>query len=101
MGTKYQRKHYVITAWQDDDLPQFGKIEDIMIVQDTVFFRIICTETLGIDRHFHSFIINIVNREVTVVAYSELVDHQVFNAHLVNDNHQRIYITFRSHIERL
>ncbi len=97
MGTKYQGKYYVITTWQDDDLPRFGRIEDIIVVQDTVYFKVTCTQTLGIDRHFHSFVVkNSSNTEI--VSYSELADHQVFNAHTVN---QTMYITFQSHIENL
>lgn len=57
MGTKYQHKGYVITSWQDDDLPQFGRIEDIIVVEGAVYFKIACTVTVGIDRHFHSFVI--------------------------------------------
>ena len=97
MGIKYQRESYVITAWQVDDLPRFGRIEDIIVVQDTVYFKVTCTETLGIDRHFHSFVVK--KCSITeIVSYSELADNQVFDAHTVN---KTMYITFRSHIENL
>ena len=54
--------------------------------------------TVGIDRHYHSFCINKTTEEC-VCWLSELVDYHPFQGHrLSNDS---LYITFRSHIERI
>ena len=81
-------------------MPQFGKIEDIAVVQDAIFLDLIVYKTVGIDRHFHSFVITKGNRR-TVVTLSELMNYQTFNAHLIGNNYRQHYITFRSHIEKL
>ena len=94
-GTKYRCHDYVIIGWQDDDLPKFGRIRDLIVVQDTIFFELTCVVTLGIDRHFHSFN---TNKGEMVLQVSELVDHQVFNTHFLTIG--LLYITFHSHIEK-
>ena len=40
-----------------EELPQFGKIIDIIVVESKVFFCLSLYVTKGINRHFNSFII--------------------------------------------
>ena len=40
-----------------EDLPQFGKIIDIIVIESKVFFCFCLYVTKGIDRHYNSFMI--------------------------------------------
>lgn len=99
-GIKYQKPDYVIMGWQEDDLPIFGQIQDIMVTDhDEVFFELMAYDTLGIHRHYHSFVIQKSLHEAAILSISELGYHETFYAHrLINDS---LYITLRSHIEKL
>ena len=46
---------YVLIGWQEDDLPLFGLIEDILVINGCALFKVIKYATLKIDRHYHSF----------------------------------------------
>ena len=40
-GTKYTYLDYIIMGWQEDDLPLFGRIVDILVVNsDHVLFQV-------------------------------------------------------------
>ena len=81
-GIKYQQQDYVIISWQDDDdLPIFGHIISIFVVQNTAFFKIQMFVTLGIDRHYHSFVIHEGDEKEVVVCLTELMDTSVYNSH--------------------
>lgn len=98
MGIKYSHLDYIIKGWQSDDLPNFGRIENIIVVNDNAL--LFCVQdciTAGIDRHYHSFSISVTG-EKDIVCLPELVDHHTFYGHLVNNG---IYITLRSHIEKV
>ena len=74
--------------------PIFGHIQDIMVIGE-VLFRVITYTNIGINHHYHSFVIQKSSENFFWI--SELVEHQIFQAHrLVNDGN--LYITFRSHI---
>ena len=97
MGVKYTFTEYVLIGWQDDDLPAFGQIQCIVVMDSIVLFQVTKCHTLGIDRHFHSYVISRSNG-VELCSLLELVDYHPFRAHNLN-GHQ--YITFRSHIENV
>ena len=98
MVIKYTCLDYVVKGWQSDDLPIFGQIKDIIVVNDSaLLFCVQDYETAGIDRHYHSFSISVTGEE-DVVCLPELVDHHTFYGHLHNGS---IYITLRSHIEKI
>ena len=98
MGVKFFRHNYVIVGWQRDDMPQFGKVEDIMVIEEAVYLSVISTETLGVDRHYHSFVINSRAKGNLILLLSELVDFYVYHAHFIKGC---VYINVRSHIERM
>ena len=83
---------------QEDDLPLFGRINDIILINGSVLFRANQYRTQGIDRHYHSFCIS--NTAVESVCWlSELVDYHPLKGHrLLNSN---FYITLCSHIEKM
>ena len=57
MGIKYTFEEFVIIGWQCDDLPVFGQVTHIVVVNDFVLFGVTPFSTLSIDRHYHSYII--------------------------------------------
>ena len=62
------------TRWQEDDLPLFGRVEDILTINDNVLFSVVKYKTLGIVHHFHSYSI----RKTTfldICWLSELIDY--------------------------
>ena len=98
MGTKYMISEFVVIGWQCDDLPVFGQIQHIAVVNDFVLFGVALYCTLGIDRHYHSY--NIIRKnEAAIYSLSELVDYQPLRAHFLTNGH--LYITLRSHIENV
>ena len=56
-GIKYQPGDYVITGWQHDDLPSFGCILAVYIMNGVIFLEVTSLISCGIDRHFHSFVL--------------------------------------------
>lgn len=95
MGVKYTLTEYVIVGWQDDDLPEFGQIQCIVVIKGLVLFTTTKYCTLGIDRHFHSYVIRR-SGEVQLYSLSELIDYHSFPAHCLNSH---LYIALHSHIE--
>lgn len=96
MGTKYNFHDYILIGWEDDDLPRFGCIQDILFVDNEALFQVLEYKTLGIDRHYHSFCVKQSNVQ-SIYWLRELPDHHSFQSHRLS-NHS-LYITFRSHIE--
>ena len=97
MGVKYTFTEYVLIGWQDDDLPAFGQIQYIVVIEGIVLFTVTEYHTLSIDWHFHSCVINRSDK-VELCSLSELVYYHPFRAHNLN-GHQ--YITFHSHIKNV
>ena len=54
-GVKYSRHDCILISWQADDMPNFGRIGDIIVVEEHAFFIVNVLSALGIDGHYHSF----------------------------------------------
>ncbi len=98
LGIKYMCSDYLLVGWQDDDLPIFGRVQSIIVVKGNAMFLVGVYNTLGIERHYHSFVIN-KTANVATCWLSELADYQPLQAHLLTNG--RVYITFRAHIENI
>ena len=100
-GMKYQNTDYIICGWQDDDLPKFGSISTIFVVNNIAFFKVATSTTVGIDRHYHSYLVRCHQNhcEETVVCATTLIDHQPYRSHLLSNG--SLYISIRSHVEKL
>ena len=44
-------------GFQEDDLPQFGKVYDILLAKEEAFLCILVYVTKGTDAHYHSYVI--------------------------------------------
>ena len=96
-GTKYSNSDYVLVGWQDNDLPLFGRINDILVINSAALFQVHKYETLGVDRHYHSFCIR-KGSSAGLYWLSELVDSYPYQGHILLNG--CLYITFRSHIAK-
>ena len=56
-GTVYHLTQFVLSGWQGNDLPQFSKIEELISIQDVAIMVATHYRTVGIDRHYHSYLI--------------------------------------------
>ena len=99
MGSKYSVSDYLLIGWQDDDLPIFGKVHFIAVVIGKPLFATCSYHTIGIDRHYHSFVLSRGTEAYSMYWLSELPLCQPFKAHQLTNG--CCYITFRSHIEKL
>ena len=100
-GVKYQIADYVITGWQDDDLPLFSYISSIYVVNNIPFFKATANRTCGVDRHFHSYLLEACpdEPEENITCVSSLIDHQAYQSHLLCNG--GLYINVRSNVEKM
>jgi len=98
MDIKYLQSDYVLFGWQEEDVPIFGHIQYVAVFNNNPTFGVVKYYVLGIDRHYHSFIIKKTS-EVATYWLSELVDYQPLQAHLLRNG--CTLITFHSHIENI
>ena len=98
---KYELTDYVITGWQADDLPIFSCISTIYVVNHTPFFKVAANRTVGVGRHYHSFLLEACpdEQEESIVCVSSFIDHQTYQTHLVHNG--GLYVNVRSHVEKV
>ncbi len=85
LGIKYGIQEYVIIDYQEDDLPLFGKIEDIAVIDEKALLCVSMYRTLGFHHHFHCYVIGLEYKHLL----SELEDYQPLRGHShrnVNDD---------------
>ena len=56
-GSKYYQGDYVLCGFQQDDMPEFGKVFDILLVKNEAFLCASIYTTKGTDAHYHSYVI--------------------------------------------
>ena len=98
MGVKYTVQDYVIVGWQEDDLPIFGRIEYIAVIDQRALFSVQVYQTCGIDRHYHCYLIE-KKADFMYVWLTDLVDYHPIYAHTLRDG--SLCITLRHHNERI
>ena len=90
----YRLAMFILTGWQDDDLPQFSEIKDILITNSTHYLLVRIYTTIGIHRHFHSYIIKGTNTE-DILPLNKLQGYPPMVGRSIN---RQLYITLRSHV---
>lgn len=95
-GIKYTKMDYVLIGWQADDLPHFGRIDEILVTRGIAFLTVSKHSTFGIDRHFHSFCVK-ESHSSCVQTIPNLPHPNTFRARQMRDD---LLITSRSHIIR-
>ena len=96
-GEKFFRSEFVITGFQSDDLPLFGKVEDILVVSSTIpLLAVKMYRTEGIHMHIDGYQIFPTN-ETTIILLSILTHKLSFCSHtFIGDKFS--YIVFQSNI---
>lgn len=94
MGIKYTNSDYILIGWHKNDLPVFGRIQYIFVINNAAFFVVTVYHVFGIDSHYHSFVIYN-TEEVVMKSFKDLPEHQSFRAHLKGGS---LFITFKSHL---
>ena len=87
--------HNVLTGWQENDLPIFGHIQSIIVINNVALLIVSLYNAYGIDRHYHSFAVKETG-EVITQCLTRLIAYQTFRTHVKNGT---LLITFRSFIE--
>ena len=64
-----------------------------------VIFKTKSVTTLGVDRHYHSLMIDNRNMNFDINFLSELKDSRTYHSHLLSNG--GLYITLRSHVEKV
>lgn len=95
LGVKYMHSDYILLRWQENDLPVFGRIVDIVVISSSALFEVTPYIAYGIDRHFHSFVIQR-GGETEYHWLLDLCHFETFRAHSKDGS---LFITFHSHIE--
>lgn len=93
MGAKYHAKEFIIIGWQDNDLPVFAKTLNVYVKSQEVFFKVQKFTTLGIVRHFHSFVIQKTDQVEYFKGFSEYLPCSAIS------QNELLYVTLRSHVE--
>ena len=96
-GEVYRSSAFLLTGWQEDNLPAFSSIQDIIVVDKNLFLIVCKFTTVRIDRHFHSFVVSKVGAQ-QLTTLDQLVDTHPLYGHYVRGN-SLVYITMRSHVQ--
>ena len=97
-GETYHPSEFVLCGFQEDDLPIFGRIDDIMVVTSTPIFSIRLFTTLGINNHLLSYAIEHAHRSTLILIHvSQLIYPEPLSPHqrIGDDN---VYIALRSQV---
>lgn len=96
-GEEYHRSSFVHYGWQKiDDLPQFAKILDILVVVGAPLLYVKLYETEGINNHLlaHSIIST---HKTAVIHLVNRANNEIYHAHTyIHD--RRLYIAMRAHV---
>lgn len=76
MGVQYAKSDYVLIGWLDHDLPVFGRIQNIIVINNVAFFVVIVYHAFGIDCHYPSFVIHKTG-EVSTISFADLVENHI------------------------
>ena len=100
-GIFYNLHDIILYGFQEDDLPVFGKIFDILLVKQTPFLCVQLFSTNGMDHHYNSYVLQLTDSK-EVVPMSD--QHKYFNllnpmqSHSVPVLPGTIYIVTKYHI---
>ena len=99
MAARITTQEFVLCDFQEDDLPVFGKINDIIVITGTPLFSLKLFTTLGINNHLLCFVIERTHRSC-FVCVSRLKFPEPLSAHsCIGDSNT--YIALRSHVPNI
>lgn len=92
-GHSYHSSDFVLCSWQEDDLPRFGQIRDMIVITGTPILAVKLYNTLGINNHLLSYAITS-TLQSSVISLSNLVHFQPLSAHTCCGD-SNVYIAMR------
>lgn len=93
-GVKFYPNEYVHCGWQDNDLPQFAKIQDIIVVEEHPVLYVQKFQTIGIHSHLLAYQLSCMYSH-TLLMVSSLYNKNTFSAHtFIGDG--KLYITVKN-----
>ena len=97
-GTKYCNKGIIaVTISMEPALPIFGKIKEIWIIQDFVYFEVSILETVCMKSSYQTFKVKCIDdEEIFICPYERLVD---FNVYHIKKVEQELYIPIKYDID--
>lgn len=98
-GYKYENSEFVLYDWQADDLPVFGKIVDLLYINNTSFLLLASYTTIGLYDHFDSFVIE-PNSLTQVVDVNNIIltYHPPVIAYSFRSKSHCLYISLKFHV---
>lgn len=95
-GKVYRSAEFVLIGWQQDDgLPLFGKINDLLCIQDVPILIVTQCETLGIDRHYHSYLLKLTHLKCVIPVNHLNQSHPPVNGKLFSSG---LYVSLHSFV---
>lgn len=96
-GNKYRRGDFVWCGYKEE-LPQFGKVYDILVIDTKALLCLDVYITKRIDRHYHSFVIESSQSAPNKTVYSVTNDNTLIGslhslqAHSLRGSSEGLYI---------
>ena len=86
----------MICGFQEDDLPTFGRIDEILVITATPIFSLRLFTTLGLNNHLLSYAIERMHK-TSLILLSQLVHQEPLTSHQRTGD-DNVYITLRFHL---
>ena len=104
-GNKYHVGYFIWCGYQDE-LPCFGKLFDILLIESRVIFCLCLYHTKGIDRHHNSFVINADpthSKVVKIITDDDERNHRLllFQPHSLNSSSGTLHIVSKYFILKI
>lgn len=96
-GEEYHRTDFIHVGWQDNDLPTFAKVKDILVLGGFPFFLAEKYRSVGINGHISGYLIERTFGTIYVYA-ANLPYKMTVNAHTYFGD-GRLYVVLKSHLE--
>jgi hypothetical protein len=90
-GNTYRLSEFLVVGWQDNDLPEFGKIEQLMMVSHVPIAALTLYDTQGIDRHYHSYAVSSTS-QVKIIGIEQFEGYPPVIGHYINSQSQYIVV---------
>lgn len=66
-GILYKKPAAVIITTSEDSMPVFGKLDDILIINNQVYFIVDLLTTIGFSIHFNAYIVDGRNKDSLIL----------------------------------
>ena len=97
-GTKYAVGYMVCCFIDDDEVPTFGHIEDIISTRSGSIFVLNQYKTLTFDKHFHAYQVSVMHSELFIMQQEELADYHPLEIHKSFSVSSPMYIRTKYHL---